>query len=329
MSRSPRTFSLAAGLLLWLASCGGQDLARRAKNVRASLRQARDRGAYVCAPRELAITEANLEFSKREQEQGQDKLALEHLELAESTAREVARRSTACAKDEPARPSSTLDSDGDGIPDVRDRCPKVAEDMDGFQDEDGCPDTDNDEDGIPDAYDRCPNESEDHDGYEDEDGCPDTDNDHDGVMDKEDRCPNQPGPSDGEGRGCPITKSYARLSITRQRIEPRQPVAFAEGKATINRHSFALLGEVADVLRTRPAMRIRIEGHTDSRGTPAENKRLSRARAEAVRSHLVSRGIAAERLVAEGFGSEQPIETNKTQAGREKNQRVEFVILEQ
>jgi OOP family OmpA-OmpF porin len=329
MNRSPRTFSLAAGLLLWLASCGGQDLAGRAKKVRASLRQARDRGAYVCAPRELAITEANLEFSKREQEQGQDKLALEHLELAESTAREVAQRSMACAKNEPARPSSTLDSDGDGIPDVRDRCPKVAEDMDGFQDEDGCPDTDNDEDGIPDAYDRCPNESEDHDGYEDEDGCPDTDNDHDGVMDKEDRCPNQPGPSDGEGRGCPITKSYGRLSITRQRIEPRPPVAFAEGKATINRHSFALLGEVADVLRTRPAMRIRIEGHTDSRGNPAENKRLSRARAEAVRSHLVNRGIAAERLVAEGFGSEQPIETNKTQAGREKNQRVEFVILEQ
>ncbi|HVY49541.1 MAG TPA: hypothetical protein VHB21_26795, partial [Minicystis sp.] len=65
------------------------------------------------------------------------------------------------------------DSDGDGIPDARDKCPNEPEDKDGFQDADGCPDPDNDRDGIPDARDKCPNEPEDFNGFEDADGCPD------------------------------------------------------------------------------------------------------------------------------------------------------------
>ena len=66
----------------------------------------------------------------------------------------------------------SLDTDGDGIPDSRDRCPTLAEDIDGFQDEDGCPEIDNDLDGIIDADDKCPNEPEDFDGVQDDDGCP-------------------------------------------------------------------------------------------------------------------------------------------------------------
>ncbi len=67
------------------------------------------------------------------------------------------------------------DTDGDGIPDARDKCPLEPEDFDGFQDADGCPDPDNDHDGIPDAVDKCPNQPEDFDGFEDADGCPDRD----------------------------------------------------------------------------------------------------------------------------------------------------------
>jgi OOP family OmpA-OmpF porin len=98
------------------------------------------------------------------------------------------------------------DSDGDGIPNGRDKCPLVPEDKDGFEDEDGCPDPDNDHDGVPDAEDKCPLVAEDIDGFDDEDGCPDPDNDRDGIPDLEDKCPNEaedgkpPFPHDG----CPL-----------------------------------------------------------------------------------------------------------------------------
>jgi len=95
------------------------------------------------------------------------------------------------------------DYDGDGIPNSRDQCPREAEDFDGFEDEDGCPDPDNDGDGIPDELDQCPNEPEDMDGFEDADGCPDPDNDGDGIPDEEDNCPDEAGPA--ENGGCPVT----------------------------------------------------------------------------------------------------------------------------
>jgi hypothetical protein len=82
------------------------------------------------------------------------------------------------------------DSDGDGVPDARDRCPTVPEDLDGFEDEDGCPDLDDDADGVPDADDQCPDQKEDRDAYLDDDGCPDPDNDGDHVLDDVDPCPN-------------------------------------------------------------------------------------------------------------------------------------------
>ncbi len=97
------------------------------------------------------------------------------------------------------------DEDGDGIDDRVDKCPNEAEDKDGFEDADGCPDPDNDQDGILDAVDQCPLVPEDLDGFEDADGCPDPDNDNDGILDKDDKCPNEPEDFDGfEDRdGCP------------------------------------------------------------------------------------------------------------------------------
>jgi len=65
------------------------------------------------------------------------------------------------------------DRDRDGIPDDKDKCPEIPEDLDGFEDEDGCPDGDNDGDGIPDAQDKCPASPETKNGYQDDDGCPD------------------------------------------------------------------------------------------------------------------------------------------------------------
>ena len=70
-------------------------------------------------------------------------------------------------------------------------------------------------------------------------------------------------------------------------------------------------------------------GHTDSRGSRKHNMKLSAARAESVRQHLVGLGIDSSRMDAKGYGPDQPIETNKTAAGREKNRRVEFFITQQ
>lgn len=100
---------------------------------------------------------------------------------------------------------SRSDRDGDGVPDGSDACPTEAEDRDGYQDEDGCPDGDNDNDSIPDNKDKCPDEPEDRDGYQDDDGCPEPDNDSDGIPDVSDRCPDQKEDIDGfdDGDGCP------------------------------------------------------------------------------------------------------------------------------
>jgi OOP family OmpA-OmpF porin len=97
------------------------------------------------------------------------------------------------------------DADGDGVPDKSDKCPTQAEDKDGFEDDDGCPDLDNDSDGIPDASDKCPNQAETKNGMKDEDGCPDGDKDGDGIEDSDDKCPDQAENKNGfqDADGCP------------------------------------------------------------------------------------------------------------------------------
>jgi OOP family OmpA-OmpF porin len=97
------------------------------------------------------------------------------------------------------------DEDGDGVADDVDECPELAEDKDGFEDQDGCPDFDNDDDGVPDEEDRCPTQAEDEDDFQDDDGCPDPDNDGDGIPDTKDACPNEAGPASESPKtnGCP------------------------------------------------------------------------------------------------------------------------------
>ena len=96
------------------------------------------------------------------------------------------------------------DIDKDSVKNTIDKCPTKAEDKDGFEDGDGCPDDDNDKDGIKDEVDQCPDEAEDEDDDRDEDGCPDLDDDNDGISNEEDKCPNQPEDQDGfkDDDGC-------------------------------------------------------------------------------------------------------------------------------
>ena len=232
--------------------------------------------------------------------------------------------------DEDGCPEEDDDSDGDGILDSVDKCPKVAEDKDGFEDEDGCPELDNDADGVVDTSDKCPNVAEDKDGFQDEDGCPDPDNDGDGFLDASDKCPNEAEVINGveDEDGCP-DKGKTKVRITETKIEILEKVFFDTGKAKIKSRSFGLLDQVAAVLKAYPKMtKIRVEGHTDDRGNDASNLKLSQRRAESVVAYLVGKGVAAERLVATGFGEAKPIASNKSNAGRSSNRRVEFNIIE-
>jgi hypothetical protein len=107
------------------------------------------------------------------------------------------------------------DRDGDHLEGVADRCPDEAEDMDGFDDGDGCPDRDNDGDGILDASDKCAGAAEDKDGFEDTDGCADPDNDNDGIADAQDRCPLAAEDKDGfqDEDGCIDDKATVRGTV--------------------------------------------------------------------------------------------------------------------
>ena len=88
-----------------------------------------------------------------------------------------------------------------------------------------------------------------------------------------------------------------------------------------------MLDEVADIVKAHPELtRVAIEGHTDSRGDNAANKRLSQARAEAVMRYLVDKGVAADRLEARGFGEEKPLVKETADADRARNRRVDFRV---
>jgi outer membrane protein OmpA-like peptidoglycan-associated protein len=89
--------------------------------------------------------------------------------------------------------------------------------------------------------------------------------------------------------------------------------------------SFPILNTVAQVMRDFPDINVEVQGHTDDRGSDSFNMRLSGERAEAVRQYLVQQGIAQNRLTARGYGETMPIDTNRTNAGRARNRRVEFV----
>lgn len=218
----------------------------------------------------------------------------------------------------------TTDKDGDGIPDDVDQCPDVAEDMDNFEDIDGCPDYDNDQDGIYDAQDQCPNEAEDRDGFQDVDGCPDLDNDKDKIVDADDACPNNPETVNGykDTDGCPDEKPQ---EIKQTLI--LKGVNFKTASAELLEESYYVLEHVYNSLEAYQNVKVEIGGHTDDQGSNDYNLALSYDRAKSVMNYLVMRGIAADRIVARGYGEERPIAQNTTPEGRAKNRRVEVVPL--
>jgi OOP family OmpA-OmpF porin len=221
------------------------------------------------------------------------------------------------------------DNDGDHIPDELDRCPDIAEDFDGVEDEDGCPEGDiHDRDGdrIPDDVDKCPGEPEDYDGFQDEDGCPDPDNDGDKILDVDDLCPNEPETINGfeDDDGCPDRGVVERVG---DQIFTFQPINFEYDKAVIKADSFYILDALVATMNGYPDISlIEVQGHTDERGDDAYNLDLSDRRAAAVVTYLVDHGVAARRLTSRGYGETQPLDARHTEAAWSRNRRVDFVL---
>lgn len=187
------------------------------------------------------------------------------------------------------------DSDHDGVPDDEDRCKDVPEDRDHVMDSDGCPEEDGDVDGIPDTEDSCPNEKETINGFEDDDGCADE------------------GP--------------AKVIVEKGRIRILENIRFQTNSAEIDEESHSILNQVALTMKANPSIRrVRVEGHTDERGSRELNVRLSKERAAAVRAYLERRGVKRERLSDRGFGPDRPLSRGDDADSLARNRRVEFIV---
>jgi outer membrane protein OmpA-like peptidoglycan-associated protein len=230
------------------------------------------------------------------------------------------------ASPDPKKHGCPPDRDGDGILDDKDACPDEPGVPDPDPKKNGCPPPkDRDKDGILDEKDACPDVP----GVADPDpkkhGCP-PDRDNDGILDPVDACPDKWGVADPDPKkhGCPKS-----VILTDNEIVILQQVQFDFAKATIRPVSNSLLDEVASVLRDHPELlRLEVQGHTDNKGQYNYNMKLSQARADAVMAALVARGVAADRMVARGYGPDKPLRENTTEVNRQINRRVQFVILE-
>jgi OmpA-OmpF porin, OOP family len=252
----------------------------------------------------------------------------------------------------PFRYVETGDADGDGVLDEADRCADTPRGA--IVDQFGCP-TDSDHDGVYDGIDRCPNTP--RGAKADVTGCP-TDSDRDGIDDGVDVCPGTPrgalvdakgcpSDSDGDGvadgidkcadtprelavddNGCPIPVS----EIGQQFIDGKSVafnVDFASAKSEILPTSHDAINRVGEVLSDWPDAEVEIGGYTDSQGTEAFNKKLSKERAESVKKYLVDNfpKIRAGNLSTKGYGESDPVGDNATAEGRAQNRRVQFTLM--
>ncbi len=121
----------------------------------------------------------------------------------------------------------------------------------------------------------------------------------------------------------------SKVSVTREKIEIKESVYFETGKSVIKSESFELLDEVSNILvQHHELTQIRVEGHTDSRGSSSSNLKLSQARAKAVMTYLIEHGVETDRLQSEGYGEDKPIDDRENAEAYEKNRRVDFFIVE-
>ena len=175
---------------------------------------------------------------------------------------------------------------------------------------------DTDGDGVADKDDACVDVA----GPKENNGCPWPDTDGDGIADKDDKCPTVKGTA--ANNGCPEVTA----EVIKELNNFSKAILFNSGKATIRPESNLKLEEIVKVMNNFSTANFVLEGYTDSTGSVVKNLQLSKDRAAAVKEYLVANGINADRLSSEGYGIEKPIASNKTEAGRAQNRRVEILL---
>jgi outer membrane protein OmpA-like peptidoglycan-associated protein len=234
-----------------------------------------------------------------------------------------------------------LDNDLDGVADAVDRCPVVAEDLDTWKDEDGCPDPTTmvtfrvvDGAGAPISLAKVVITGPD--GAR-QAGGPEQKKELDPGTYTLAAAANGFAPIEGVSvrvvDGKPqifeqmMTPVQTSVVVSRDKIELKDSIYFETGKAVIKAESNPLLDEVVATLKAYPEIaKLRIEGHTDSRGSASTNQKLSEARAAAVLTYLVEHGVSADRMSSAGFGESKPIDPREVAEAWDKNRRVDFFV---
>lgn len=142
------------------------------------------------------------------------------------------------------------------------------------------------------------------------------DSDGDGVIDEKDQCPDTPPKTRVDGDGCPLPKVLALHGVT-----------FEFDSTRLRPDAQTILDNASLILKKYPDMQVEVAGHTDSKGSERYNLKLSDGRAAAVREYFIGKGVGAGQLTSKGYGEAEPIADNATEAGRERNRRVELRIL--
>ncbi len=212
-----------------------------------------------------------------------------------------------------------IDSDNDTIPDYRDNCPKnLSNEISKGVDLKGCP-IDTDTDTVPDYRDNCPkNLSNEISKGVDLKGCP-VDNDQDGVLDYKDQCEETPREVVVEPNGCPVI------------VEKEQHIlfgkaSFGSGKEKLSKQAQEFLKLLVQRLDINLLIKIYIFTHTDSIGSIIFNQKLSQKRANNIAQYLILQSIPSDKIEAIGMGESEPIASNDTSDGRDKNRRIEIRV---
>lgn len=205
------------------------------------------------------------------------------------------------------------DADGDGVVDSKDKCPTTPAGR--KVNAEGC-EMDGDRDGVVDALDKCPTTPAGR--TVNAEGC-ELDSDGDGIVDGVDACPTVYAKT---ADGCPA-KAAEPAPVPKKLV--LQGVNFDNDKASLRDQDIPSLNQAAATLQEWGNVKVEVAGHTDSRSKDSYNVNLSERRAAAVRDYLISKGVAADRLTAKGYGESKPVADNNTEEGRFMNRRVELV----